>query len=150
MASCSLSTISTIVIAFVHDSRVQITPSQEEDVSNVRKATFNAPDEVRDAGSGEGAVVEIGGVKFLRMTLPPGWRWSTDVKPKIGTDSCQAHHVGTMIAGTMHVKNGDGSEEEYSAGDLYDVPPGHDAWIVGDEVAVALDVTGGESWAKTS
>jgi hypothetical protein len=62
-------------------------------MSGVQKKTFSQPEEVRKAGSGKGEIVEMGGVKFLRMTLPAGWRWTKDVKPIAGTDLCHATHV---------------------------------------------------------
>ena len=117
-------------------------------MAGVAKKSFSQPEEVRNAGSGRGDIVEIAGVKFLRMTLPPGWKWSKDVKPLAGTDTCQAKHVGTMISGRMVVRHNDGSEQEFGPGDLYEIQPGHDAWIVGDVEAVGLDVTGSENWAK--
>jgi len=42
----------------------------------------------------------------------------------------------------------DGEEAEYGPGDCMEVPPGHDAWIVGDEPCVAIDWTGSGTYAK--
>jgi hypothetical protein len=114
----------------------------------IEKRSFDSPDDVRPAGSGEGRTVKIGGVTFARVTLPPGWRWSKDVKPITQTDACQAHHVGYMVSGRLHVVLSDGSEEEFGPGDLSDIPPGHDAWVVGDDPVVSVDVTGSDVWAK--
>ena len=55
-----------------------------------------------------------------------------------------------MVSGRMHVVMDDGSEEDFSAGDVVVLPPGHDAWVVGNETAVAIDITGSAVWAKPS
>ena len=103
---------------------------------------------MRAAGSGEGRSIVIGGVRFAKGILPPGWRWSNDVKPITKTDSCQAHHVGYVVSGRIHVVL-DGADEEFGPGDLYVIPPGHDAWVVGNETLINLEVvTGEDNWAK--
>ena len=70
-----------------------------------------------------------GGIKAARMTAEPGWRWSECIKPVVGTDSCQAHHVGTVVGGSMHVADEDGTEQDIAEGDAYVIEPGHDAWV---------------------
>src|SRR5437879_3146869 len=67
-----------------------------------------------------------------RMILKPGWRWSTDVAPKMGTSTCQVRHLGAAVSGHLHVLVEDGSEMDIQAGDVYEIPPGHDGWVVGD------------------
>jgi uncharacterized cupin superfamily protein len=114
------------------------------------KRRFESPDEVRPAGQGQAEIVKFGDVALMRVTLKPGWKWSNDVKPIVHTDSCQAHHLGYMFSGRMHVVMSDGSEEEFGPGDVVDIPPGHDAWVVGNEPAVSLDITGSSIWAKPS
>ena len=66
-------------------------------------------------------------------------RWSESVKPIAGTDSCEFHHKGYLLAGRMHVRMDDGAEAELAAGDAVDLPPGHDAWVIGDETCVLID-----------
>jgi hypothetical protein len=65
------------------------------------KRTFDSPDETRPAGSGKAAIVDLAQATFMRVTVPPGWRWSKDVKPIAGTDSCQAAHLGYVLSGRM-------------------------------------------------
>ena len=77
----------------------------------------------------------------------PGWRWSEDVKPIAGTDSCQTHHTGICLSGQMVVRSDDGQELTISTGDVVNLDPGHDAWTVGDEPCVLLD-TGVAAYAK--
>jgi hypothetical protein len=113
---------------------------------------FGSPDEVRTPDKTKVEVVDLAGVKSARLTLQPGWRWSECIKPIVGGDRCQAHHVGLMVAGTMHIVNGDGSEGEATAGDAYVIEPGHDAWVVGDEAVVAyeFDSSTAQTFATTS
>jgi uncharacterized cupin superfamily protein len=118
------------------------------DAQKMIKRSFGSPDETRVAGSGQAAVVALGDVTFMKATLPPGWQWSKDVKPIAHTDSCQAPHLNYFISGRLHVVMDDGSEEEFGPGDIASIPPGHDAWVVGDEPVVGLDITGAGTWAK--
>src|SRR4029079_14926505 len=74
-----------------------------------------------------------------RMTYEPGWRWSVDVKPIAATDSCQFRHVGVVISGRLRVQMTDGTELEVGPGDVFEFPPGHDAWVVGDVQWVSVD-----------
>jgi len=67
-----------------------------------------------------------------RLHLEPGWRWSRDVAPKVGTATCQVHHLGAALSGHLHVVQEDGAEMDIRGGDAYEIPPGHDAWIVGE------------------
>lgn len=103
--------------------------------------TFDAPDERMDFDHGHSDMAVISGLRFSRATLEPGWKWSECVKPLVGTDSCQSHHVGYLMSGRMHVRSDDGTETDFAPGELADIPPGHDAWIVGDEQGVFLEVT---------
>jgi ketosteroid isomerase-like protein len=75
----------------------------------------------------------------MRGVFEPGWRWSTDIAPIAGTDSCRTRHLGYMVSGRMQVRMDDGSEMTVEAGDLFDLPSGHDAWVLGDEPCVMLD-----------
>jgi hypothetical protein len=116
--------------------------------TELRKKSFAEPDEQRSAGSGQAEIVWLEGMAFLRLTLPPGWRWSKDVRPTARTASCQASHTGFMVTGVMGVRMDDGSEAEYRPGELYFIPPGHDAWVVGLEPVVTVDVTAAAVWGK--
>ena len=82
-----------------------------------------------------------------RGVFEPGWRWSDDVKPIAGTDSCQTHHTGMCLSGQMTIRYDDGTEITVGPGDVVDLEPGHDAWTVGEEPCVMLD-TGVAAYAK--
>ena len=114
----------------------------------MQKKSFNTPDETRNAPKTKIEVVNIGGQTLMRATFQPGWKWSQDVKPTAGTDSCQVHHLSYGISGHLKVVTDDGTEMELAPGDIADIPPGHDAWVVGDEPSVGIDLTGGTSYAK--
>jgi quercetin dioxygenase-like cupin family protein len=76
-----------------------------------------------------------------RARFEPGWRWSEHVKPIAKTDRCEAAHAGYVISGRMKVVMNDGTEDEFGPGDLMIIPPGHDAWVVGDDAMVVVDWT---------
>jgi len=121
-------------------------------MAGVVKKGFDNADEVRTPDKTNMAIVHLGGVKAARLTVQPGWRWSECIKPVVGTDSCQAHHVGTVVSGTMHVVHNDGTEADLTAGDAYVVEPGHDAWVTGSQPCVAFefDSSTAASYAKPS
>jgi class 3 adenylate cyclase len=84
------------------------------------------------------------------MTYEPGWRWSVDVKPIAGTQACQFHHVGVTMSGRLRVQMQDGVELELGPGEVFEIPPGHDAWVVGDEPWVSVDFEAMRAYARNS
>ncbi len=96
--------------------------------------SFEQPEETRSFDNGRLDLVEIAGNKVGRTHLEPGWKWSEAVKPVVGTDSCQVAHVGYAVSGRLHVVMDNGNELEINAGDAYEIAPGHDAWVEGNEV----------------
>ena len=84
-------------------------------------------------------MVELDDTVVGHMVYQPGWRWSNDVKPIAGTESCQYHHLGLTISGRLRVQMPDGTELEIGPGDVFEIPPGHDAWVVGDEPWDSVD-----------
>ncbi len=111
---------------------------------------LDKPDETRPFKDGKGKVevVTVGDRTFGRGVFEPGWRWSEHVKPLAGTPSCQAAHTGYVVEGHMAVKMDDGTQVEYGPGDAFYMPPGHDAWIVGNKQCVLIDFTGVAKYAK--
>ncbi len=115
----------------------------------VEVKSFDSPDEVRPfEGKGQADVVNVAGRTVGRGTFEPGWKSSEWVQPIAGTASCQASHTGYMISGWMKVVMDDGAEAEFGPGSAVVIPPGHDAWIGGDEPAVFIDFTGAAQYAK--
>ena len=97
------------------------------------------PDELREFPKGRANLVHVGGHTVGRGTIDPGWRWSTDIKPIAKTDSCQFLHTGVVLGGTLHVELNDGTSIDFNKDDVYVIPPGHDAWVVGDKPVQTLD-----------
>ena len=87
-------------------------------------------------------LVELGDVAFGRVRYEPGWRWSVDLKPIVGTASCEIHHLGFVLSGRLRVLMDDGSMALLEPDDAFEVPPGHDSWVEGDEPFVAVDSLG--------
>ena len=117
-------------------------------MAKMQKRNLLSPDETRTFDLGKLELVTIGGVTFGRATFQPGWRWSTSVKPLVNTKSCEAPHLQYQVSGRLHVVMDDGSEDEFGPGDIALLPPGHDAWVVGDEPVVVIDVSGMVDYAK--
>ena len=106
----------------------------------VEVKNFNAPDETRPfEGKGKADVCNLAGKVVGRTVFEPGWRWSDNVKPIAGTDSCEVFHLGYCMSGQMKVYMDDGSQAEIGPGDVFAIPPGHDAEIIGEESCVMLD-----------
>lgn len=110
----------------------------------VQHKSFRQPDELRPfpRGTGIGAVVRLASVDIGRAVLEPGWRWSIDIKPAVGTELCQLRHLHVVLSGRFAVQLDGRSVEEFGVDDVIDLPPGHDAWVVGDEQVVLLDISG--------
>lgn len=120
-------------------------------MAGLESKSFDSPDEVREfEGKGRAHVVEIGGHTVGRGVYEPGWKWSENVKPIAGTDSCEVSHLGYVLQGRMRVMMDDGSEGEVGPGDVIAIHPGHDAEVVGDEECVLIDFGQVGDYAKRS
>ncbi|MFJ5547437.1 cupin domain-containing protein [Streptomyces sp. NPDC093225] len=119
-------------------------------MAGMLRRSFDSPDETRpfEDGSGRLDVLNTDGGAVGRAVFEPGWQWSKHIKPLAGTDSCQSAHTGYMVSGRMKVIMDDGEEAEFGPGDFMHIEPGHDAYVIGDEAAVALDWTGFGDYAK--
>lgn len=119
-------------------------------MAGLTRKSLDAPDETRpfEAGMGQVDLVNSAAGPVGRAIFQPGWQWSRHVKPLAQTDSCQAPHMGYYVSGRMKVVMDDGEETEYGPGDFAIIPPGHDAWTVGDEPCVVVDWQGFADYAK--
>ena len=115
----------------------------------VEVGNFSKPDEVRTFEKGKVELVNIAGSLIGRATLKPGWRWSTCVKPIAKTNSCEAPHLQYQLSGTLEVQMDDGSRYTTRAGDVSMLPPGHDAWVVGEKPVILIDFQGMTTYATT-
>ena len=116
--------------------------------SKAESKNLKSPDETRSFEHGKMELVNLDGGTVGRGTFEPGWQWSKHVKPIAKTELCEAPHFMYQISGRMRVKMDDGSEFESGPGDVTIIPPGHDAWVVGDEAVVAVDWGGATNYAR--
>jgi hypothetical protein len=121
-------------------------------MAGIISSDFAKPDERRTPDKTQVDIVKMGGTTAARFTFEPGWKWSECVKPVMGTERCQLHHVGVAYAGRLHVVHDDGSEGEVGPGEAYVISPGHDAWVVGNEAFVGyeFEARSAEQYAKGS
>jgi class 3 adenylate cyclase len=113
----------------------------------LQRKSFAQPDAVRPFPKGQVQIVNLDETAIGRFVCEPGWRWSEAVKPIAGTESCQLRHVGYSIGGTLHARMDDGTEVDIHPNDAYEIPPGHDAWVVGDEPWDSVEFTSGRAYA---
>ena len=111
-------------------------------MSTIEGKAFSSPDTTRTFPKGKVDIVKVGDFTFGRLELEPGWKWSESIKPIAATESCAVKHTGVTLSGRMKVVLDDGTEAESGPGEVYIIPPGHDAWVVGDETYVGIDFTG--------
>jgi class 3 adenylate cyclase len=102
--------------------------------------SFSTSGDVRAFPNGYASVLQLDETVVGYGVYQPGWRWSSDMPGIAGSQTCQFHHVGFAISGALHVLT-DGGDQS-----LYEIPAGHDAWVVGDEPFIAIDWTSARSW----
>jgi uncharacterized cupin superfamily protein len=117
-------------------------------MAGVESKSMDSPDEVRTPEKTNVDVVTVGGSEVGRFTFQPGWRWSECIKPVVGTESCQATHLGYAVSGRIHIDHEDGSSADIGPGDAYFIAPGHDAWVVGEEPFVGLEFKSAGEYAE--
>lgn len=112
-------------------------------MTRIDHASLLDPANQRPLSRAIGAAARVGGLAIGRAILEPGWRWSDDVKPVVGTEWCEAHHLQILVTGRFAVRMADSDQvDEFVPGDVFDIPPQHDAWVVGDEPVDIIDVSG--------
>jgi class 3 adenylate cyclase len=110
---------------------------------------LDQPDEVRPYPLGRTEIFELDDFVVGRMLMEPGWRWTHDVRPIAGTERCMYHHLGYCVSGQLHIELEDGTTGVISAGEMFELPPGHEAWVEeGTEPWVAVDFRGARSYAR--
>jgi class 3 adenylate cyclase len=115
-------------------------------MSKAQSGSFAHPDEVRTVDHGRIELVNLGEESIGRQVLEPGWRWSDHVKPVVGTATCEFHHFGLVLSGRLRVEMTDGTTMEVGPDAVYEIPPGHDAWVVGDEPWIGVNWSGIRTW----
>jgi uncharacterized protein DUF861 len=114
-----------------------------------KKNLDTSPDKVLRFENGKIELANLGDVTIGRAVLEPGWSWEKCVKPLVKTDSCLAPHIQYIVSGRIKAVMDDGAEEEFGPGDAAVIPPGHNAWVVGNEPVVGIDFTGLKEYAKS-
>ena len=108
---------------------------------------FDEPDERREFPLGSFELVTLGGMSLGRASYEPGWKWSEHVGAALGAALCDVEHVGIVVSGRAAVRMADGTEFVMGPGDLFEIPGGHDSWVVGDEPYVSLHLQGAAGYA---
>jgi class 3 adenylate cyclase len=107
----------------------------------LQSKSFDEPHESRQLPNADLRVVELDEVAVGLARWAPGWHWLTDLGPTAGTPSCENHHLGYAISGTLEVITEGGERLVIRGGSVYEIPPRHDAWVVGDEPFVTVEWT---------
>ena len=117
-------------------------PKQAKRTSARRPSELFAPvkgAERREIGHVLLEVGKAGNGRVKRMVYPAGFRWSTDMKPVVGTELCMHAHVGFLVHGEIHIEYPDGCVIEHRAPQIVVIEPGHDGWVVGKEPVVMIE-----------
>jgi class 3 adenylate cyclase len=109
--------------------------------------SFRHPEQVRRFPNGRVETVSLHDTTIGRFSMEPGWRWSRDVGPIAHTHSCQIHHQGVVLKGRLRVETDAGEVCEFGVDDVYDIPSGHDATVVGDETFEAIEFASARIYA---
>ena len=134
---------------YLHSGVWHAAHAEEAEPELVHKSLDAAAD-VRSFEKGRMDVVKVAGSSIGRGTFEPGWRWSESVGPLIGASECTLAHTGFVVQGSMRIAMADGETFDVAAGEAIHISPGHDAWTLGDEPCVILEVLSAEEYAKTS
>jgi class 3 adenylate cyclase len=116
-------------------------------LADLLRKSVDEPDQVVEFPNIRTDIVHLGDLTVGRMVNQPGWRWSNDVRPTVGGEWCQVRHVGFIISGRLGIAMQDGSSVVFGPGDVFDIPPGHDGYTVGDEPVVQVEWSGLRHWA---
>jgi len=108
------------------------------------------PDEAIRMPGATADLVTIDDLTVGREVNQPGWSWSTDMRPLVGGEWCESHHIGMVVSGHEGFRLRDGTTFEIGPDDVFDIPPGHDAWTIGDEPAVMIEWSGFRTWVGTA
>ncbi|MFK0298010.1 cupin domain-containing protein [Brevundimonas sp. NPDC090276] len=117
-------------------------------VAKFETRSHDSPDELRTPDKTRVEVVRLSDATLGRFSFEPGWKWSECIKPVVKTDSCQLAHIGHVVSGHLTVRMDDGTQKTLSPGTSYAIPPGHDAWVEGDEGFVGIEVLSAGQYAK--
>jgi class 3 adenylate cyclase len=119
-------------------------------VADFQSKNFHSPDQTIRLPKLTAELVEVGELTVGLVVTQPGWRWSVNVRPEVGGEWCQARHLGVVLSGRVAAQLQDGRMREFGPNDVFDVPPGHDGWTIGDEPCVQIEWAGLHTFAGLS
>ena len=122
--------------------------SDNASMARLQAKPLGVPDEVRTFPNGRLEIFTLDDVVIGRTRFEPGWHWATDVKPIAGTTYCQYHHLGVCVSGRLGIRMEDGTTFEVGPDTVFDIPAGHDGWVIGDEAWVTYDVAGMRAFGR--
>jgi class 3 adenylate cyclase len=105
----------------------------------LQRRPFGEPDNVREVPFGRLETYDMGEIRIGRSVLQPGWRWSESIKPISRTELCEYHHIGLCLSGRLRIQTREGAELTVEAGQFYEIPAGHEAWVEGGEPYVNIE-----------
>jgi hypothetical protein len=117
-------------------------------MARLQAKSLESPDEVRRHDMGRVEIFELDDLVMGRTVFEPGWHWAEHVRPIAGSDLCQYHHVGVCVQGRARVRMADGTSLDIGAGEAFEIPPGHDSWVVSSEPWITYDFAGMRSFAR--
>ena len=118
-------------------------------MTKLQRRLLGEPDGVREVPFGQIETYLVGDVRIGRSILQPGWRWTESIKPIARTELCESHHIGLSLSGSARVLMREGAELLVEPGQMYEVPPGHDTWVVGDEPWVSITWQASTAWMRS-
>jgi class 3 adenylate cyclase len=117
-------------------------------MARLQAKSLGSPDEVRTFPHGRLEIFSLDDVVIGRTLFQPGWHWATDVKPIAGTPSCQYHHLGVCVSGRLGIRMDDGTTFDIGPNTVFDIPPGHDGWVIGDDPWETYDFAGMRAFGR--
>ena len=112
----------------------------ETDRATIIRKQLDEPEEELPFKHGRALLVHLGDEEVWRSELAPGWNWDEDLEPYAeGATTCPMTHREYVISGRIRYLMSHGAEAEAGAGDALYIPPGHRAWVLGDETCVLVD-----------
>jgi class 3 adenylate cyclase len=113
----------------------------------VRAKSLSNPDETLEFPGIKVQQVDLGDLTVGWIVMEPGWRWTTHVRPQVGGDWCEARHVGVVLSGRFEVVMRDGTTLQFGPRDVFEIPPGHDGYTLGNEPCVQIEWSGLRAFA---
>jgi class 3 adenylate cyclase len=116
-------------------------------VADFHVKNLDRPDEVLEFPFLNVRVVDLGDITVGYFVNEPGWSWFEHVRPRVGGDWCQARHLGMILSGRLGVEFEDGTKMEVGPNEVFDIPPGHNGWTIGDAPCVQIEWSGIRAFA---